>query len=59
MQISKGLISHYLKNLLPSQLYDLQRTQSIKIDPWNTYIRPWYFYRIWNSSDSVAFDIFV
>ena len=59
MQISKGIIIHYLNNMPPSQVYDLQSIQRIRIDPYNTYNRPWYFYRIFNSSDSAAFDIFV
>ena len=57
MHISKGQISSYLNNLLPSQLYELQSIQGIRNDPWYTYTRPWYFYRIRNSCDSAAFDI--
>ena len=59
LQITKRLISNYLKNLLPYQLYDMQIIQSIRIDPWNVYIIPRYFYRIWNSYNSAAFDVFV
>ena len=44
--------------MLPSQLYGLQSLQSIIIDPWYTYNRPWYVYHIWNSCDRVDFDIF-
>ena len=57
--ITKGLIIHYLKNLLPYQLYDIQSIKSTIIYPWNTYNITWYFYRIFNIYDSAAFDIFV
>ena len=35
----------------------MQRTQSISIDPWNTYNIPWYFYHICNSSNSAPFFV--
>ena len=36
----KGLISHYPKSLLLSQLYDLQIIHGTIMEPWNTYYRP-------------------
>ena len=59
MHISKGLIIHHLKNLLPSQFYDLKSTLIIRIEHWKTYNRTWYFYRIPNSSDRSDFDIYI
>ena len=58
MQISKGIIIYYLNSLLQSKLYDIQSIYIIIIYHWKNWNRPWYFYPIWNSSDS-AFNIFV
>ena len=43
MHISKVIVIHYLNNLLPSKLYDLQIIHRIIIDHWDTYNRTWQF----------------
>ena len=53
----KGLTSHYLKNSLPSQLFDLQSIQITRINSCKNYNIP-FFYCILNSYGSATFDIF-
>ena len=55
--IPSTIIQTPYASLLPSQLNDMQRTQIISIDPWNTYNIPWYFYHICNSSNSAPFFV--
>ena len=45
--------------MVPSNLYDMQCMHNTRIEPWNTYIRPWYFYNISNSSKNAVVDISV
>ena len=52
MQISKLIMIHYLNSLLQSKLYYIQSIYIMIIYHWKNWNIPWYFYRIWNSSDS-------
>ena len=59
IRISKMLISHYLNNFLPSQIYGMQIIHITIIKHWNTYNIPWSSYLVFNGSVSAGFDIFV